>query len=290
MDVLDRRNRLKTKLHRLNIDKKIHLVWDDVVGMQLHFLKKDADTPIYNSLMMSNGEESGWDENDLSSQVFLIGSNDEMIYVSETIANVFHVPAKTIERSLYLQNAFFTALGSGWVQKPFNSITLSDIHQHIVASPPVSILEFDCILRGPFYSWGFRDISNPRHITPHSTLEVARMQASEVELMKLHLIPFKQRLFDNFDDQVKGDVVNKDTKYIMTVHNEFATLLVKDNDGFLVKDPVTFQFIPKDKAIILDKVWYNRKTMRELYCRGGTRVPHSRSKITFKIFKLIFKD
>jgi len=245
------------------------LVWEDAVSISLR-IEEGRQTPLIKELFNIPNIDF-----DLDFNVLFLYKRAQFEAVCATIAEFYNIRPVSVERSIYLQDALFTVIECHWIGKKFGDIQLADIQHHIIADPPVSVLEFDAILRGSFYG----------SITLQSTIAVARVQVDEMETTcrSARLIPFHTRSFETVRDIQTAD--------IHVVHNAFNALMVRYEDGALVKDPITMQSILRENAIMFDKVWYDRRSIKVWLNSSGKKiVPHSRRDITDLEYAALFLD
>ena len=165
-------------LQRLELDQRIRLTWTDAVELQLSMSKKELNTPLYRQLLEILRREEF--ESNIQFE-----TKEQFEAVCKAIGGFYGLRPKSIERSMFLQEAFFTAIESLWIDKSFDKIELHDIRKHIIAHPPVTELEFNMIMKSGFYG----------ETTLNSVIEVAQVHVDRVQTVKLHLLPFKKKKY-----------------------------------------------------------------------------------------------
>jgi len=144
---------------RLQAKQKVHLTWNDVVEFQFTELQNERSKTIVRKILQDDPTiklaEDNW---------IMLETKAQFNNAARSIAEFYEMQPKSIERSMYLQNALFSALESEWIEKEIDDINVADIRNHIKATPPVSESEFKAAMK----TYGDLNIK--------TTIDIARAQ------------------------------------------------------------------------------------------------------------------
>lgn len=272
---------------------KARLNWDYVLQCTIAIENRDLNTPVFKALINAGYIVS---QNIASSTKYprslhgwLQVTEENINGICKIIGDIIGAPKEKVRRAIFLQDVIFTF---GEMALPadinFEDITLPILNNYIYARPPISAFEFDILFRGDMYG----------ELSLHSLIALSLLEVPK------KLTPFPKRprrrnrtsgprsdprSINDRGRHLSSPANISSSRELAKIRDEFKENLQKYEEdpkkdkGELAMDLISHKYIPKNRAIMLDKMWYDKHSL-QLYIQhklGNSstfipiKIPHS---------------
>ncbi len=274
------------------------------VQPEIHITKRDLSSDIFKRLVdegvkfssrstgsdsySSSNSESNLKSSDLAGWI-LMDKKQDIVKFCTAFAKLTGIVYEKVYRAVLIHD-LMCALCKIVLAVAMDEITIEKINEYLDEDAKISDDEFHLIFRG----------ANPIYckLTLTALYELATIH-DRVPKKPKKLSPFPKKLSKkpkgtnlslttsrSRDSAVQGrrhwslsdgKNVAVTEKSLDTVRKELMDeWFQKESDGSYAMDPIVFMPIPKEHAVLMDKIWYNVLMLRKWLLRGNDTLPHNR--------------